>query len=96
VVVCWIEGGWGSYTSYAHGPPMHNKRRDWWHHVRIAIEKPQVLPAEVLASSWTTRRYLMEACLACRRYLGLTDAATKVEWTAEKAAEEKQESSADE
>src|SRR5205085_11319674 len=30
VVACWIEGGWGSLTSYWNGPPFRNKRPDWW------------------------------------------------------------------
>src|SRR5207244_9486788 len=33
VVVFWIEGGWGSYTSYKDGPPMKNKKMDF--HRRI-------------------------------------------------------------
>jgi 1-acyl-sn-glycerol-3-phosphate acyltransferase len=73
VVVCWIEGGWGSYLSYRNGPPTHNKRQDWWRPIHIALEKPQVLPAELLADQRATRLYLMRACLACRRYLGLAE-----------------------
>ncbi len=29
VLVCWIEGGWGSFTSYFNGLPLHGKRLDW-------------------------------------------------------------------
>jgi 1-acyl-sn-glycerol-3-phosphate acyltransferase/MFS family permease len=71
VVVFWIEGGWGSYTSYKNGPPMTNKKRDFFHRIDIAIEEPQVLPPEVLADQRATRLYLMRACLEARRHLGL-------------------------
>jgi 1-acyl-sn-glycerol-3-phosphate acyltransferase len=71
VVVCWVEGGWGSYTSYFNGPPLKNKRPDWRRPISIAVEKPQVLDPAVLADSLATRTYLMRACLECRRHLGL-------------------------
>ena len=71
VVVFWIEGGWGSYASYKDGRPMKNKRLDFRRRIDIAIEKPQVLPPEMLADHRTTRRYLMRACLGARRHLGL-------------------------
>jgi hypothetical protein len=53
------------------GPPMTNKKRDFWRRIDIAVEEPQVLPAEVLADHRSTRRYLMRACLEARRHLGL-------------------------
>jgi 1-acyl-sn-glycerol-3-phosphate acyltransferase len=71
VVVCWIEGGWGSFTSYKGGPPMKNKRPRLWRHINLAFAEPQVLPAELLADRDALRAYLMRACLECRRYLGL-------------------------
>jgi 1-acyl-sn-glycerol-3-phosphate acyltransferase len=71
VVVCWIEGGWGSYCSYRGGSPMTNKKIDFWRRIDIAIEEPQVVPAEILADQRATRRYLMRACLQARRHLGL-------------------------
>jgi 1-acyl-sn-glycerol-3-phosphate acyltransferase len=71
VVVCWIEGGWGSFASYAGGPPTKNKSVDWWRRIDIAIEPPQRLPADVLADQRATRTYLMRACLEARRWLGL-------------------------
>jgi 1-acyl-sn-glycerol-3-phosphate acyltransferase len=71
VVLCWIEGGWGSYASYKDGPPFVNKRLDWGRPIDVAIAEPIVLPAEVLADHRQTREYLWHACLACRRYLGL-------------------------
>jgi 1-acyl-sn-glycerol-3-phosphate acyltransferase len=71
VVICWIEGGWGSYFSYFQGPPTKNKRFDFWRRIRVAVSDPQVLPPEVLADQRTTRQYLMQRCLEARRYLGL-------------------------
>jgi 1-acyl-sn-glycerol-3-phosphate acyltransferase len=71
VVVCWIEGGWGSYASYHGGPPLKNKPLDWGRRIDIAVAEPQVLDPAVLADQRTTRSYLMRACLECRRYLGL-------------------------
>ena len=34
VVVCWIEGNWGSFFSYFNGSPTKNKRFDFWRHYR--------------------------------------------------------------
>lgn len=71
VVLCWLEGGWGSYASYKDGPPFVNKRLDWARRIDIAFAEPAPLPAEVLADQRQTRTYLMRACLACRAHLGL-------------------------
>jgi 1-acyl-sn-glycerol-3-phosphate acyltransferase len=71
VVVCWIEGGWGSFMSYWGGPPTKNKRMDWWRPIKVGVSEPEVLPAHILADSRQTRTYLMQACLAARQHLGL-------------------------
>jgi 1-acyl-sn-glycerol-3-phosphate acyltransferase len=71
VAVCWIEGGWGSFFSYDHGPPTKNKRMDFWRHVDIAVSMPQCIAPELLKDPRATRKHLMEACLDARRYLGL-------------------------
>jgi 1-acyl-sn-glycerol-3-phosphate acyltransferase len=71
VVVCWIEGGWGSYFSYWQGPPTVNKRMDWLRPIDIAVCEPQRLSPTVLAHQRLTRRYLMDACLEARKLLGL-------------------------
>jgi 1-acyl-sn-glycerol-3-phosphate acyltransferase len=71
VVVCWIEGGWGSFTSYWNGPPTVNKRLDWRRPIAIGLGCPEVLGPALLADQRATRSYLMRACLACRKYLGL-------------------------
>ena len=71
VVVCWIEGAWGSYFSYYNGPPTRNKRLDWWRSIDVAMNEPQVLDPALLRDQRATRAYLMEACLDARRHLGL-------------------------
>jgi 1-acyl-sn-glycerol-3-phosphate acyltransferase/MFS family permease len=71
VLVCWIEGGWQSFTSYYNGRPMRGKRLDWRRRIDIAVEDPRPLDPGILADQRATRRYLMRTCLACRRYLGL-------------------------
>jgi 1-acyl-sn-glycerol-3-phosphate acyltransferase len=71
VVVCWIEGGWGSLTSYSNGPPFRNKPLDWRRPIDIGIAEPEVLAPALLADQRATRFYLMRRCLECRRYLGL-------------------------
>ncbi len=71
IVVCWIEGGWGSYFSHCNGPPGKNKPLDFFRRIDIAICPPQVLGPTVLESHRTTRNYLMQACLEARRHLGL-------------------------
>jgi 1-acyl-sn-glycerol-3-phosphate acyltransferase len=74
VVTCWIEGGWGSYMSYYKGPPLVNKRLDWWRHIEVAISEPQVLDSAALADDRTTRSLFMRACLNLRASLGLPPA----------------------
>jgi 1-acyl-sn-glycerol-3-phosphate acyltransferase len=71
IVVCWIEGGFGSYLSHAGGPPTVNKRPDWWRRIDIAITEPQLIDPALLVDQRATREYLMQACLDARRYLGL-------------------------
>ncbi|HEY1861830.1 MAG TPA: MFS transporter [Gemmataceae bacterium] len=71
VVACWIEGNWGSYTSYFKGPPTANKRLDWRRPIGVGLASPQILDAGVLADQRATRTFLMRACLEARKYLGL-------------------------
>jgi 1-acyl-sn-glycerol-3-phosphate acyltransferase len=71
VVVCWIEGGWGSYFSYFQGKPTQNKRMDFRRRIDVAIAEPIVLDAETLADHRATRQFLMRQCLRARSYLGL-------------------------
>ncbi|HEV3204848.1 MAG TPA: MFS transporter [Gemmataceae bacterium] len=71
VVICWIEGGWGSYFSYWNGPPTQNKRMDCWRHMDIAVKNPEILSPELLADIECTRQYLMKSCAEARGILGL-------------------------
>lgn len=71
VIACWIEGGWGCFFSYFKGPPTKNKRFDFWRRIRVGVNEPQTLPAELLADQRACRQYLMQACLEARRHLGL-------------------------
>jgi 1-acyl-sn-glycerol-3-phosphate acyltransferase len=71
VVVCWIEGGWKSYTSYFNGPPTVNKRPDWRRRIDVVVTEPRVLDAALLNDQRATRTYLMKECVDTRRLLGL-------------------------
>jgi len=81
VVVCWIEGGWGSYASYRGGPPTVNKRFDFWRPIAVAFSEPRILDAEILADQRMTRSYLVRACLDARRILGLEPEASAISAT---------------
>jgi acyl-[acyl-carrier-protein]-phospholipid O-acyltransferase / long-chain-fatty-acid--[acyl-carrier-protein] ligase len=71
VVVCWIEGNWGSYFSYKDGPPTKNKKVDFRRHIDIVIGTPHTVPPEILEDHQATRQYLHSECLALRSHLGL-------------------------
>jgi 1-acyl-sn-glycerol-3-phosphate acyltransferase len=71
VVACWIEGGWGSFTSYFNGPPTVNKRLDWWRTIRVGMAAPRLMDQSFLEDQRATRAFLMQACLDARQYLGL-------------------------
>ena len=71
VVICWIEGGWGSFFSYFKGPPTKNKKLDIRRPMGIAVGDAHVLDAETLSDHRKTRQYLMEQCGKMRGYLGL-------------------------
>jgi 1-acyl-sn-glycerol-3-phosphate acyltransferase len=87
VLVCWIEGGWRSFTSYYKGPPLRGKRLDWARRIDIAMDKPQRLDPAILADQHATRKHLMQACLECRRYLGLPVPAAEESKVPEQAKE---------
>ena len=78
VVVCWIEGSWGSFTSFCNGPPLRNKHIDIRRPINIAINNPVVIESSILADQHETRRYLMEQCLEARAYLDLEPIAKQV------------------
>src|SRR5262249_13999723 len=74
VVVCWLEGTWGSYFSWKDGPPTKNKKFDLRRHIDIVVGEAQILPPDLLADQQATRNQLMRECLALRRELGLEEA----------------------
>lgn len=71
VVVCWVEGGWGSFASYRGGPPAKHKRLDWWRRIDVAVSKPEVLNPVILQDHRATRNHLMRQVLDARKHLGL-------------------------
>jgi 1-acyl-sn-glycerol-3-phosphate acyltransferase len=72
VLVCWIEGGWGSFLSYFNGKPGRNKRLDFRRPIDVVIDEPAPLKPAVLKEHRTTRTHLMERCLKLRSVLGLS------------------------
>ncbi|MFO0804096.1 MAG: lysophospholipid acyltransferase family protein [Gemmataceae bacterium] len=71
VFCCWIEGAWGSYTSYFNGPPTKNKRRDFRRPIRVAVPSPIVVDRETLSHHLATRFLLMNQTLESRKLLDL-------------------------
>jgi 1-acyl-sn-glycerol-3-phosphate acyltransferase len=71
VVVCWIEGNWGSFFSYWHGPPTKNKKMDFWRHIDIVADEARPVDPALLSDHRTTRTYLEQRCRELRGVLGL-------------------------
>lgn len=71
IVACWIEGGWGSFTSHKNGPPFRKKPIDLLRRIEVAVRAPEVIPKSILDDPRATRAYLMNACLEARSLLGL-------------------------
>ncbi len=71
VFAAWIEGGWGSYTSYFNGPPTKNKKPDFRRPLGVGLATAVVVPAEVLEVHLLTRTHLMNLVSAAREPLGL-------------------------
>jgi len=71
IFACWIDGSWGSFVSYRNGPPMKNKRLDFWRPIRIAVLEPFKVDAASLEKHMTTRMLLMHKVLEARALLGL-------------------------
>ncbi len=70
VVCCWIEGGWGSFTSHAGGPPLRNKRPDFRRPIDVGVSPPTTLDPAVLEDGRAARRLLMRMCAAARAHVG--------------------------
>jgi 1-acyl-sn-glycerol-3-phosphate acyltransferase len=71
VFACWVEGAWGSYTSYFNGPPTKNKKKDFRRPIGIGVSAPVTVPAEVLVDHLRTRIHLMNLVAQARAHLGL-------------------------
>jgi 1-acyl-sn-glycerol-3-phosphate acyltransferase len=71
VVACWIEGGWGSWSSFWNGSAFKGKRMDFRRPIDIAVSAPVVLDADTLGDKERTRESLKQMVLDARRHLGL-------------------------
>ena len=71
VFAAWIEGGWGSYTSYFNGRPTKNKKRDFWRRIGVAMSAAVTIPTAELAEHLRTRIHLMNLVAEARKHLGL-------------------------
>jgi 1-acyl-sn-glycerol-3-phosphate acyltransferase len=71
VFAAWIEGGWGSYTSYFNGKPTKNKKKDFRRPLGVGMSAAAAVPAEHLEGHLDTRIYLMNLVSAARKHLGL-------------------------
>ena len=73
VYACWIEGAWGTFTSYRGGRPTKNKRLDFLRPIAVAVPEPVTVDPATLAHHLTTRLALMNRVAASRALLGLPD-----------------------
>ncbi len=71
VFAAWIEGGWGSYTSYANGPPTKNKKKDVRRPISVGVSAAAVATPDVLEEHLRTRTHLMNLVSDARKHLGL-------------------------
>ena len=76
VVACWIEGGWGSWSSFWNGPPFKGKRIDIRRPINIGVSAPVVLDKETLADQHRTRALLREMVIDARNHLAACGLAT--------------------
>jgi 1-acyl-sn-glycerol-3-phosphate acyltransferase len=72
IYACWIEGGWGSYTSYLNGLPTKNKKLDFRRPLGVGVSPATTVPAEMLTDHMRTRFHLMNLVGAARTHLGLS------------------------
>ncbi len=71
IFATWIEGAWGSYTSYFNGPPTKNKKKDFRRPIGVGMSAAITIPPELLDEHLRTRIYLMNLVSEARRHLGL-------------------------
>jgi len=73
IVACWVDGGWGSYTSFYNGPPTKNKKMDRGRPIRIGVNEPIVIDPKLLEDHLATRVHLMHHVAEARKHLGLPE-----------------------
>jgi 1-acyl-sn-glycerol-3-phosphate acyltransferase len=71
VYATWIEGGWGSFTSYFNGPPTKNKKKDFRRPVGVGVSAPVAVPSAELEDHLRTRIHLMNLVGEARKHIGL-------------------------
>jgi 1-acyl-sn-glycerol-3-phosphate acyltransferase len=71
VYATWIEGGWGSYTSYSNGPPTKNKKKDFRRPIGVGVAAATTVPPEVLEEHLRARIHLMNLVSEARKHIGL-------------------------
>lgn len=87
VFASWVEGGWGSYTSYFNGAPTKSKKRDFRRRIGVAMSAAVTVPKAELAEHLRTRLYLMNLVSEARKHLGL-DPLPRYELTAKPEEDE--------
>ncbi|HEY2786411.1 MAG TPA: lysophospholipid acyltransferase family protein [Fimbriiglobus sp.] len=70
VVAAWIEGAWGSFFSYANGPPAKGKRPDFRRPIDVGYSAPFTVPKDLLSDHWATRYFLMNKVGEARGLVG--------------------------
>jgi 1-acyl-sn-glycerol-3-phosphate acyltransferase len=90
VFAAWIEGAWGSYTSYFNGRPTKNKKKDFRRPIAVGMSAATTIPPEELDEHLRTRLYLMNLVSDARRHLGL-DPLPRFELLANAKADEPEE-----
>lgn len=72
IIPIWIEGNWGSFTSFYGGkPPTKGKKPDFWRKIQMGVGNSFTIPSELLADHMKTRTYLQNRVLEAREHLGL-------------------------
>lgn len=71
VFAAWIEGAWGSYTSYYNGRPTKNKPKDFRRPIGVGVSSAVTIPPDELAEHLRARIDLMNLVSEARRHLGL-------------------------
>jgi 1-acyl-sn-glycerol-3-phosphate acyltransferase len=71
VFATWIEGAWGSYTSYCNGAPTKNKKKDFRRPIDASMSVAAIVPPEVLEEHLRTRLHLMNLVSEARKHVGL-------------------------